>query len=76
MWSVGAILFELLNGYPPFQGRTNVQVVMFFCLYCEPVAAFSNHSFFISFSALEEHQVRCRPTVFADCLTKDTSRLL
>ncbi|KAF3440547.1 hypothetical protein FNV43_RR18831 [Rhamnella rubrinervis] len=26
MWSVGAILFELLNGYPPFHGRTNVQV--------------------------------------------------
>lgn len=26
MWSVGAILFELLNGYPPFHGRSNVQV--------------------------------------------------
>ncbi|KAI3451492.1 hypothetical protein Pfo_008157 [Paulownia fortunei] len=25
MWSVGAILFELLNGYPPFHGRTSVQ---------------------------------------------------
>ncbi|XP_019199906.1 PREDICTED: serine/threonine-protein kinase ATG1t isoform X2 [Ipomoea nil] len=25
MWSVGAILFELLNGYPPFCGRSNVQ---------------------------------------------------
>ncbi|XP_060674992.1 serine/threonine-protein kinase ATG1t [Ziziphus jujuba] len=27
MWSVGAILFELLNGYPPFCGRSNVQVL-------------------------------------------------
>ncbi|RDY11252.1 Serine/threonine-protein kinase ATG1t, partial [Mucuna pruriens] len=27
MWSVGAILFELLNGYPPFKGRNNVQVL-------------------------------------------------
>ncbi|XVE86585.1 hypothetical protein DITRI_Ditri18aG0045200 [Diplodiscus trichospermus] len=26
MWSLGAILFELLNGYPPFHGRSNVQV--------------------------------------------------
>ena len=26
MWSIGAILFELLNGYPPFHGRTSVQV--------------------------------------------------
>lgn len=26
MWSIGAILFELLNGCPPFCGRTNVQV--------------------------------------------------
>nr|GMC98781.1 serine/threonine-protein kinase ATG1t isoform X1 [Ipomoea batatas] len=27
MWSVGAILFELLNGYPPFCGRSNVQLL-------------------------------------------------
>ncbi|RZC67539.1 hypothetical protein C5167_011223 [Papaver somniferum] len=27
MWSVGVILFELLNGYPPFCGRSNVQLI-------------------------------------------------
>ncbi|KAF7834178.1 nodulation-signaling pathway 2 protein-like [Senna tora] len=27
MWSVGAILFELLNGYPPFNGKNNVQLL-------------------------------------------------
>ncbi|XP_056159092.1 serine/threonine-protein kinase ATG1t [Syzygium oleosum] len=27
MWSIGAILFELLNGCPPFCGRTNVQLL-------------------------------------------------
>jgi len=27
MWSIGAILFELLNGYPPFEGRSNVQLL-------------------------------------------------
>ncbi|KFK36038.1 hypothetical protein AALP_AA4G069800 [Arabis alpina] len=27
MWSVGAILFELLHGYPPFRGNNNVQVL-------------------------------------------------
>ncbi|XP_031400113.1 serine/threonine-protein kinase ATG1t isoform X3 [Punica granatum] len=25
MWSIGAILFELLHGYPPYRGQTNVQ---------------------------------------------------
>ncbi|XP_030543789.2 serine/threonine-protein kinase ATG1t isoform X2 [Rhodamnia argentea] len=27
MWSIGAILFELINGCPPFGGRTNVQLL-------------------------------------------------
>ncbi|KAL9241459.1 hypothetical protein vseg_015570 [Gypsophila vaccaria] len=27
MWSIGAILFELLNGHPPFPGRSNVQLL-------------------------------------------------
>ncbi|XP_047067784.1 serine/threonine-protein kinase ATG1t-like isoform X2 [Lolium rigidum] len=27
LWSIGAILFELLNGYPPFHGRSNVQCI-------------------------------------------------
>ncbi|GAV71807.1 Pkinase domain-containing protein [Cephalotus follicularis] len=27
MWSVGVILFELINGFPPFHGRTNVQLL-------------------------------------------------
>ncbi|XP_027190398.1 serine/threonine-protein kinase ATG1t [Cicer arietinum] len=27
MWSLGVILFELLNGYPPFNGRNNVQLL-------------------------------------------------
>ncbi|GMH06678.1 hypothetical protein Nepgr_008518 [Nepenthes gracilis] len=27
MWSIGAIFFELLNGFPPFHGRTNVQLL-------------------------------------------------
>lgn len=27
MWSVGAILFQLLNGYPPFCGRNTVQLL-------------------------------------------------
>lgn len=27
MWSTGAILFELLNGHPPFYGRSNYQLL-------------------------------------------------
>ncbi|KAJ8765284.1 hypothetical protein K2173_011981 [Erythroxylum novogranatense] len=27
MWSLGAILFKLLNGYPPFHGRSNLQLL-------------------------------------------------
>lgn len=27
LWSIGAICFELLNGYPPFCGRNNVQLL-------------------------------------------------
>ncbi|KAK9713289.1 hypothetical protein RND81_06G017300 [Saponaria officinalis] len=27
MWSIGAILFELLDGHPPFPGRSNVQLL-------------------------------------------------
>ncbi|XP_044318692.1 serine/threonine-protein kinase ATG1t-like [Triticum aestivum] len=27
LWSIGAILFDLLNGYPPFHGRSNVQML-------------------------------------------------
>ncbi|XP_008785793.1 serine/threonine-protein kinase ATG1t [Phoenix dactylifera] len=27
MWSIGAIFFELLNGYPPFRGSNNVQLL-------------------------------------------------
>lgn len=27
MWSIGIILFELLHGYPPFCGRSNVQLL-------------------------------------------------
>ncbi|XP_047319133.1 serine/threonine-protein kinase ATG1t [Impatiens glandulifera] len=27
MWSLGIILFELLHGYPPYRGRTNVQLL-------------------------------------------------
>jgi len=34
MWSIGAILFELLNGYPPFEGRSNVQVWLPLFLSC------------------------------------------
>ncbi|KAL2927754.1 Serine/threonine-protein kinase ATG1t [Bienertia sinuspersici] len=27
MWSIGAILYELLHGHPPYHGRTNVQLL-------------------------------------------------
>lgn len=52
MWSLGAILFELLNGYPPFRGRTNVQVIAF--LQREGLRCFLFHhlQLFINFSKI------------------------
>ncbi|KAK3023502.1 hypothetical protein RJ639_043786 [Escallonia herrerae] len=66
MWSIGTILFELLNGYPPFHGRTNVQVEPWIQAN-EPFmlinSRFSIPSLLISAAA--EYQVMYMPSIFS-----------
>lgn len=71
MWSVGAILFELLNGYPPFHGRTNVQVVTTSLILrgTYRCASSNNSNIFpfliFYFSGTKEHKVKHLSSIFS-----------
>lgn len=78
MWSLGAILFELLNGYPPFHGRNSVQVdgnllwhllILFFLF---PILMFSLQLFL---SAATKYQVVYMSTIFSAHPSRAISRL-